>query len=242
MNAEFILDGQAVRCQPGDSILAAATRAGRYIPHLCFHPDFKAHGSCKLCTVRVDGRQMAACTTQAQPGQVVESDSEALNGERRRLLQMLFVEGNHFCPACEQSGQCQLQATAYQLGMQSPHYPHFYPNRPVDASHPDFILDLNRCILCTLCLRASRDVDGKQVFALAGRGLASHLTVDAPSGRLGDSDFSRTDRAAQVCPVGALLPKGRGFAIPIGERRFDSGRLSNALLGEAVEHASEGGM
>ena len=134
---------------------------------------------------------------------------------------MLFVEGNHFCPSCEKSGDCQLQATAYHLGMMDTHYDHFFPNRPLDASHDEFLLDFNRCILCSLCVRASRDVDGKNVFALAGRGIKTRLIVNAASGRLADTGFSAGDKAASVCPVGVILPKKRGFKVPIGERTFD---------------------
>ncbi len=78
------------------------------------------------------------------PGQVVENRTEALDAQRRMLLQMLFVEGNHFCPSCEKSGDCLLQAHAYALGMLGPRFEEFHPNRPVDASHPDVWLDLNR--------------------------------------------------------------------------------------------------
>ena len=92
---------------------------------------------------------------------------------------------------------------AYYVGMLAPHYTHFYPRRPVDASHPQAVIDFNRCILCSLCVRASRDVDGKNVFALSGRGIKTHLIVNAKSGRLADTDFSLDDKAAQVCPVGA---------------------------------------
>lgn len=159
---------------------------------------------------------------------VVESNTEEINAERRALTQMLFVEGNHFCPSCEKSGACQLQATAYHLGMMSPHYDHFFPNRAVDASHPDFLLDFNRCILCSLCVRASRDVDGKSVFALSGRGIQTHLIVNARSGQLADTDFAATDKAAQVCPVGVILPKRRGFAVPIGERKYDAQPISES--------------
>ena len=105
--------------------------------------------------------------------------------------------------------------------MMSPHYDHFFPNRPVDASHPDVVLDFNRCILCSLCVRASRDVDGKNVFALSGRGIRTHLIVNAKSGRLADTDFTLADKAAHVCPVGVILKKREGFAVPIGERRYD---------------------
>ena len=221
MSQTFILDGKDIPFEGGQTILQAASKAGVFIPHLCYHPEFKPHGSCKLCTVKVNGRHTASCTMRAMPGMVVENDTEELNGERRALTQMLFVEGNHFCPSCEKSGNCQLQATAYHLGMMDPHYDHFFPNRPVDASHPEVLLDFNRCILCSLCVRASRDVDGKNVFALSGRGIRTHLIVNAKSGRLADTDFSLADKAAEVCPVGVILRKRQGFAVPIGERRYD---------------------
>lgn len=231
MSLSFTLDGKAVPFTEGQTIIQAATAAGVFIPHLCYHPEFKPHGSCKLCTVKVNGRQTASCTMRAAAGMVVESDTEEINAERRALTQMLFVEGNHFCPSCEKSGNCQLQATAYHLGMMSPHFDHFFPNRAVDASHPDFLLDFNRCILCSLCVRASRDVDGKNVFALSGRGIKTHLIVNARSGRLADTDFDAADKAAQVCPVGVILKKRHGFAVPIGERQYDQAPIS-ASVGE----------
>ena len=234
MSQTFTIDGRIIPFSEGQTIIQAATAAGVFIPHLCYHPDFKPHGSCKLCTVKVNGRHTASCTMRALAGMVVESDTEEINAERRALTQMLFVEGNHFCPSCETSGNCQLQATAYHLGMMSPHYDHFFPSRAVDASHPDYLLDFNRCILCSLCVRASRDVDGKNVFALSGRGIATHLVVNAKSGQLGDTNFTPADKAAQVCPVGVILRKRKGFAVPIGERTYD-----RKPIGEIVEARGE---
>ena len=150
---------------------------------------------------------------------------------------MLFVEGNHFCPGCEKSGNCQLQALAYDSEMMTPHFVEFYPHRPVDASHPDVLIDFNRCIQCELCVRASSDVDGKFIFALAGRGMASHIVSNSPSGRLGDTNFSVADKAAHVCPVGAILIKRVGYAVPIGERRYDlepiNAEARRCVVGEA---------
>jgi [NiFe] hydrogenase diaphorase moiety small subunit len=227
-DATFSLDGDDVPFRPGETVLQAAQRAGRYIPHLCWHPDFRAHGSCRVCTVRVNGRASAACTVQAAAGQDVQSNTEELNAHRKTLLQMLFVEGNHFCPSCEKSGNCLLQATAYEMNMEGPHFEEFYPDRPVDASHPDILLDFNRCILCELCVRASHDVDGKDIFAIAGHGMGTHLVINSESGRLVDSDMVLTDRAASICPVGVILPKRRGFVIPIGERRYDLTTVADA--------------
>ena len=217
----FSLDGVDIEFSDGDTIMDAALRAGAYIPHLCHNPEFTPHGSCRVCVVEVNGRQVSACTQPAAEGLVVDNGSDAIIEERRNLLQMLFVEGNHVCPGCEKSGACQLQAVAYYTGMLSPHYTHFFPQRSVDASHPDTAIDLNRCILCELCVRASRDVDKKNVFSLGGRGIGSHLTVNSPSGKLGDSSFAATDKAAHVCPVGAILPKHRGYEQPIGNRLYD---------------------
>ncbi len=224
----FALDGEDVPFLDGDTILEAARRAGHYIPHLCWHPDFPAHGSCRLCTVKVDGRALAACTVQAAQDQEVENNTGELNAHRKSLLQMLFVEGNHFCPSCEKSGNCLLQGTAYAMQMEGPHFEEFYPDRPLDASHPDILLDFNRCILCELCVHASRDVDGKDVFAIAGRGIGTHIIVNSRSGRLVDTPMALEDRATGICPVGVILPKRRGFAVPIGERRYDHRTVADA--------------
>jgi [NiFe] hydrogenase diaphorase moiety small subunit len=230
----FTLDGVAVEFSDGDTIMDAALRAGAYIPHLCHNPEFTPHGSCRVCVVEVNGRQVSACTHPAAAGQEVDNGSDAIVEERRNLLQMLFVEGNHLCPGCEKSGACQLQAVAYYTGMLSPHYTHFFPQRSVDASHPDTAIDFNRCILCELCVRASRDVDHKNVFSITGRGIGSQLTINSPTGKLGDSTFSASDKAAHVCPVGAILPKHSGYDQPIGERLYDRQPIS--IVGDVAAH------
>jgi [NiFe] hydrogenase diaphorase moiety small subunit len=233
----FRLDGKTVPFTPGQTIMDAALAAGEYIPHLCHNPEFAPHGSCRVCLVGVNGRQVSACTVPATAGMDVDSASAEIQSTRRAILQMLFVEGNHVCPACEKSGACQLQAVAYYTGMLAPHFTHFFPHREVDASHPDYVIDFNRCILCELCVRASRDVDGKRVFAISGRGLGSRLVVDSPTGKLGDSLFTKDDKAAHVCPVGAILPKHKGYEVPIGRRLYDKEPISR--VGDVAAHESE---
>ena len=230
----FSIDGVSVGFEPGQSILEAALAHGIFIPHLCWHPDFGAHASCKLCTVVVNGRNGSACTIPAAPGLMVQSRTADITQRRRTLLQMLFVEGNHFCPGCEKSGDCQLQAHAYEEEMLDPHFDQFFPNRPLDGSHPDVLLDLNRCIMCEICVRASRDLDGKSVFGLAGRGRDSHIVVNSASGLLVDTDLVLTDRAAHVCPVGAILPKRVGFAVPIGQRTYDKAPINDLTAERGV--------
>ena len=230
MSNTFTIDGRDIPFTPGQTIIEAATAADVYIPHLCHNPEFKPHGSCKLCTVQVNGRNCSACTMPAAEGQQVLNNTKELNEARRSITQMLFVEGNHVCPGCEKTGNCQLQAVAYFVGMLDTHFPHFFPIRNVDASHPDVMLDLDRCILCELCVRASRDMDGKSVFGIAGRGMQSHLVVNADSGRLADTDIDVHDKAAQVCPVGAILVKRTAWQQPIGERIYDRENVAEVAL------------
>lgn len=224
------IDGQEVPFTPGQTIIEAATAASVYIPHLCHNPEFKPHGSCKLCTVQVNGRSCSACTMPAAEGQQILNNTKELNDTRRSLTQMLFVEGNHFCPGCEKTGNCQLQAVGYYVGMLDTHFPHFFPKRNVDASHPDVLLDLDRCILCELCVRASRDMDGKSIFGIAGRGMQSHLVVNSDTGKLADTHLSLTDKAAHVCPVGAIIVKRTAYLSPIGERVYDQEDIAEVAL------------
>jgi [NiFe] hydrogenase diaphorase moiety small subunit len=237
MSGQFTIDNQPVSFEEGQTIMDAAMAAEVYIPHLCHNPEFRPHGSCKLCTVKINGRPASACTSPAVDGAVVENNTDELMEDRRVLLKMLFVEGNHVCPGCEKSGRCQLQAVAYYCNMLAPEFTHFYPQRAVDASHPEVMIDFNRCILCNLCVRASRDVDGKNVFAISGRGIKAHLVIDSPSGKLGDSNFDVEDRAAQVCPVGAILPKHQGFDMPIGQRLYDQEPVS--VVGDVARQEEE---
>ncbi len=239
MTKTFVIDGKTIPFEDGQTIMQAASAAGVYITHLCHNPQFTPHGSCKLCTVNVNGRNCSACTFPASEGQNVTNISKELNEDREKITQMLFVEGNHFCPSCEKTGNCQLQAVAYHLNMTDNHFPHFFENREVDASHPDVMIDHNRCIFCTLCVRASEQVDGKNVFAISGRGIDKRLVVNSPSGLLKDSALDVSDCAAHICPTGAILIKRTGYSVPIGQRIYDHAHIDAVALaseGEAHDH------
>jgi [NiFe] hydrogenase diaphorase moiety small subunit len=217
----FKIDGREISAEPGQTILEAARMNGVYIPHLCAHPDLVPWGACRICVVKVNGRLQAACTQPVALGALVDNDTKELNGIRQMLVEMLFVEGNHFCPVCEKSGNCELQALAYRLGVTSPRYPYRFPKRDPDMTHPEVMIDHNRCILCARCVRASRDVDNKYVFDFAGRGIHKHLIVDAKTGVASGTTLAVADKALAVCPVGSLLKKRVGFTVPVGQRLYD---------------------
>ncbi len=216
----FIIDEVEVKAQKGQTILEAADEAGIYIPRLCAMKDLTPFGSCRVCTVLVNGRPQAACTQPVAPGIVVENNTEKLLNIRKNIIEMLFVEGNHFCMFCEKSGNCELQALAYRLGIDAPAFPYQFPKREIDATHRDIFIDRNRCILCARCVRASRDLDGKNVFQFIGRGPEKRIAVNAQI-KLSDTDINLTDKAVDVCPVGAILRKRVGYKVPVGQRLYD---------------------
>ncbi len=227
----FTIDGREIEAPRGKTILEAAQDAGVYIPRLCHKEGLEPWGGCRVCVVKVNGRAASSCTQPVAEGIVVESESEEVVGWRRSVVEMLFVEGNHFCMFCEKSGNCELQAVAYRLGITAPRYPYLWPTREVDASHPDILLDRNRCILCARCVRTSRDVDGKHVFGFEGRGIGKHIAVNA-SAKLRDTDLDKTDEAVDSCPVGAILRKGVGYAVPVGLRTYDAEPIGRAVENE----------
>ena len=219
-NITFKIDGKEVKAAAGQTILEAADDAGIYIPRLCAMPDLTPNGSCRVCSVKVNGRFQAACTQPVAEGIEVENDTDEILSYRKDIIDMLFVEGNHFCMFCEKSGNCELQALAYRFGIAAPKYPYQFPARGVDASHPDVYVDKDRCILCGRCVSASRDVDGKTVFDYVGRGPVKKIAVNSDS-TLGASELDIADKAADVCPVGCIIKKRVGFEVPVGQRLYD---------------------
>jgi len=214
------IDGVEVEGRPGQTILEAADEAGIYIPRLCYLKGLTPWGGCRVCTVFANGRPQTACTQPITPGMVVENDTEEVMKYRRNIIEMLFISGNHFCMFCEKSGNCELQAMAYRFGITAPKYPYLFPKREVDATHPDVMIDRNRCILCGRCVRSSKELDGKNVFQFVDRSFEKRVEVNAEAG-LGGTDLEVIDKAAENCPVGSILKKHVGYAVPIGQRLYD---------------------
>ena len=215
----FTIDGKRVTGQPGQTILKAAEAVGIYIPKLCAYKNLIPRGSCRICSVRVNGRIQAACVQTISDGMVVENDTAEIRDFRKAILDMLFVEGNHYCMFCEKSGLCELQALAYRFGITAPQFPFLNPDRPIDLSHPDFFLDHNRCIQCGRCVRVSQELDNKNVFQFVGRGHRKRLQVNGEA--LASTSLTLTDQVTATCPVGALMKKRVGYVIPVGQRTYD---------------------
>lgn len=228
-SVKFTIDGKECTAEKGASILAAAKANGIFIPTLCHVDGVTPRGSCRVCTVKVNGRMMTACTTPVTDGMKIECDTAELKDLRKQIIELLFVEGNHFCPACEKSGNCELQALGYRFGMMVPRYPYQFPTRDIDASNPKLMMEHNRCILCKRCIRAIKDKDGKSLFAVKKRGFK--MTVNIDTELAANISDEQAQKAADICPVGALLKKENGFKIPVGERKFEK-----KPIGYDIEH------
>lgn len=203
----FLIDGQEVPFQAGQTVLQAALAAGLNIPHLCFNPELEPIGSCRLCLVEVAGCKLSACTLLAEEGLSIQHDTPRLRQLRMALLTFLLEQGKHTCIRCERTGDCRLQdaAIAFDAQPEAHFASQVFP--PNDDSHPDVSLNRDRCILCGICIQASRKLDGKNLFTFAGKGGDMMLTVESPSGLLKDSAISADDHAVRLCPVGALTRK-----------------------------------
>ncbi len=222
------IDGREIIAKEGQSIVQAARDNGIFIPTLCDFKSLQPAGTCRMCLVKVGERYVSACTTIVSQGMSVENESVELKENRKSLIEMLFVEGNHMCPSCEKSGNCQLQALAYRYQMTAPRYPFSFTQRKIDASLPYLVVEHNRCIQCLRCVRGVKAKDGHDIFGFIDRGGAIHISVDTTDTEAATEVIAQ--KAMDICPVGALIKKGGAYRVPIGERKYD-----NEVIGSDVE-------
>jgi bidirectional [NiFe] hydrogenase diaphorase subunit len=140
----------------------------------------------------------------------VTTNSEKLTQYRRMALEFLFSERNHQCAVCVSNNHCELQGMAQRLGVTSVRYPYSFPKMRVDASHERYVLDHNRCILCTRCVRVCAEVEGARVWDVSGRGIYSMIVSDMNRPWGESKTCTSCGKCVEVCPTGALAEKGFG--------------------------------
>jgi len=204
------IDGRTVTAVEGANVLRAAERAGIDIPHFCYHPAFAAEGNCRMCLVEIEGlpKLELACSTPVREGLVVRTATERVTQARRDVLEFLLADHPLDCPICDKAGECKLQDHYDRYGR--------FPGRFVEAKQKKdklvrigrgLVLDRERCILCTRCVRFLRNVTGTGELGVFERGARAEIGVfeGAPV------DNSYAGNLVDICPVGAITAEDFRF-------------------------------
>jgi len=209
----FKIDGRDFTAAAGETILDVARQNKIFVPRMCELDGLSDVGACRLCLVEVKGsnKLLPACVTRVEEGMEVTTSSERLQNYRRMIVELLFSEGNHICSVCVSNGHCELQFMAQRLGLTHINFPYRFPKESVDASHDRFVIDHNRCILCTRCVRVCDEIEGAHTWDVMGRGINSQVVTDLNQPWGSSETCTGCGKCVQVCPTGALFEKGRQF-------------------------------
>jgi formate dehydrogenase major subunit len=204
------IDGQEVSVAPGTSVMAAAATLGAKIPKLCATDMMESFGSCRLCLVEIEGRKgtPASCTTPAEPGMKVHTQTPRLAALRRGVMELYISDHPLDCLTCSANGDCELQDMAGAVGLREVRYGYDGANHlkaPTDASNPYFTFESSKCIVCSRCVRACEEVQGTFALTIDGRGFASKVSA-------GGVDFLGSEcvscgACVQACPTATLNEK-----------------------------------
>ncbi len=211
------IDGMEVTGLEGETILEVAVRNGVHIPTLCHLEGLSNSGGCRLCIVEVKGssKLFPACTTPIYNGMEIVTDSDKLKKYRKMLIELFLSERTHICAVCIANGNCELQDLAMKLGVDHVRFRREWTRHKIDSSHDRLVLDPNRCILCTRCIRVCDEIEGVHTLDLKMRGKDSQVIVDLDEPWGSSSSCTSCTKCAAVCPVGAIYIKGE----PISETR-----------------------
>lgn len=215
------INGKPTDFEEGQSILEVALEQEQEIPHYCWHPGLSVVANCRICLAEVwapnprnEGKLepmpklMPTCQTPAQDGQVVYTDSPKAVANQRSVMELLLINHPVDCPVCDQAGECYLQDYAYRYGRATSRFEEEKIKQPKKDIGPHVLLYGDRCIMCTRCVRFTREVTGTAELMVHGRGAMEE--IDVFPGRGLDNELS--GNVVDICPVGALLDKDFLFA------------------------------
>ena len=205
------IDGQKIQVEDGTTVIVAADRLGIEIPHYCWHPGLTIAGNCRMCLVEIEKspKLQIACNTRVTEGMVVRTTSEKTKTAQRAVLEFLLINHPIDCPVCDQAGECKLQEYYMDYDRQRSRVPlpakvHKKKAKPIG---PLVILDQERCVLCSRCVRFVDEVTHTSELAFFERG--DHVDLDLAPGKWLDNPYS--GNVVDICPVGALTSRDFRF-------------------------------
>ena len=202
---KFSINGERLEVPEGTTVLRAAEKIGITIPTLCDHPDLTPYGGCRLCVVEVEGARFpaTACTLEATEGMVVQTESPALTEARRGILELLL--SNYYDSGyTDDAAETQLTHWIHHYGLDIKEKMARKPRYKVNSDpSPVVWVDLNKCIICTRCIRACAEVQGRFVWSLAERGIDTHIVAGADTTML-EARCESCGACVAYCPTGAL--------------------------------------
>jgi predicted molibdopterin-dependent oxidoreductase YjgC len=208
MMIKLTINGKEIQVPRGTMLLDACQQAGADIPTLCYDPDLRLAGSCRMCVVEAKGRNnlMAACVSPAENGLVIDTESPDVVEARKVILELLLARHKLECHTCDRDGSCKLQDYCYRYGVTESQYAGEGPHFGMDDPNPFIKRDYDKCIMCTKCVRACEEITGAQAINIAGRGHHAKIAT-VFDGKLADSPCVFCGQCVMVCPVGALTSK-----------------------------------
>ncbi len=206
-NNTLTINNMVVPINDEKNLLEVIRNAKIELPTFCYHSEMSTYGSCRLCTVEIEGRGLqTSCSTKPEPGMVVRTNTPEVMQLRKMIVELLLAEHVGDCQTCQSSTGCQLQSLAQSVGLTKVRFEQKTEAVDIDYSSPAIVRDPNKCILCGDCVRMCNEVQGVGAIDFAFRG--SNTTV-APSFNkdLGEVECVNCGQCVRVCPVGALVPK-----------------------------------
>jgi NADH-quinone oxidoreductase subunit G len=204
------IDGRRVECPDGGTVIQAAERLGIFIPRYCYHPGLSIAGNCRVCLVEIEKspKLQIACNAPVADGMVVHTKSDKAQDGRRAVLEFLLANHPLDCPVCDQSGECDLQNFYMSFGLYDPRFrEQKVKKKKAVAIGPHVMLDQERCILCSRCVRFADEISKTGEFGIFNRGDRAELGL-YPGQRL-DNHYS--GNVIDICPVGALTERAFRF-------------------------------
>ncbi|MGH9784510.1 MAG: 2Fe-2S iron-sulfur cluster-binding protein, partial [Terriglobia bacterium] len=204
------IDGRQVASPDGSTVIQAAERLGVFIPRYCYHPGLSIAGNCRICLVEVEKspKLQIACNTPVTEGMVVHTKSAKAEDGRRAVLEFLLANHPLDCPVCDQSGECDLQDFYMNFGLYDPRFrEQKVKKKKAVAIGPHVMLDQERCILCSRCVRFADEITKTGEFGIFNRGDKAELGL-YPGLQL-DNPYS--GNVVDICPVGALTERDFRF-------------------------------